>query len=157
MTGHILNLARSPFFITQNSPWYSHSPQGSPGQPNAVALTSTVPHVPLSWRLPVSGPLSTSGYSHDVTCPATLLRVQPYVSHVSSTTRSVTSPSVFPRGLLTNLRWPGSQFSLPASWLYPSRLLLTQTLHSVIRPLCCVGCIFLPRGIRCKTLCTHGQ
>ena len=75
----------------------------------------------------LSGPPSTSGYPRDVTCPTTLLRVQPYISHMSSVTRSVTSHSGFLRGLLPNLRRPGSQFSLPASWLYPSRLLLTQT------------------------------
>ncbi len=100
---------------------YSHR---SPGQPSAVALTSTMFHRREDF---LSGPPSTSGYPRDVTCSATLLRVQPYVSHISSATRSVTSPSGFPRCLLTNLRRPGSRFSLPASLLYPSRLLLTQT------------------------------
>ncbi len=120
MTGHILNLSRSS--LLHKTPVYSHSPQVSPGQHSVVALT-------FHSREDLSGPPSTSGYLRDVTCPATLLRVQPYVSHVSFATPSVTSPSrlKFPRGLLTDLRRPGSQFSLPAFWLYSARLLLTQT------------------------------
>ncbi len=71
-----------------------------------------------------------------------LPRLQPCASCVSSTMRSVTSPSSFPQGLLTNLRRPGSQFSLHASWLYPSRLLLSQT-SPVSSGRLAVCCIFL--------------
>ncbi len=109
ITRHNVNLARSLFFITQNSRGTATahrsllgSPAQSPSHP--PSLTCTVPHVLPSWRLPVSGPPSTSGYPRDVTCPATLLCMQPYVSHVSSATRSVTSPSRFPQSLLrTNI------------------------------------------------------
>ncbi len=88
----------------------------------------------------------------------TPLRVQPYVSHVSSATRSVTSTSGFARGLLPNLRRSGSQFSLPSSWLYPSGLLLTPTSPvSSDRLAVYLAGIFLPHAVRCKTLKTRGQ
>ncbi len=147
---------------------YNHSCRSLLGSP--APSSSRPPSLTFHRRedFSLSGPLSTSGYPRDVTCPATLLHVQPYILHVSSATCSVTSPpglatcfvtspSGFLQGLLTNLRWPVSQFLLPASWLHPSRLLLTQTSSCVIRPPCCVGCIFLPHAIHCKTLYTHGQ
>ena len=70
----------------------------------------------------------------------------------------VTSPFRLSTGLLTNPRRRGSQISFPASWLYPSRLLLLLRRRPCL-PDRCVGCIFffLPHASRCKTLCTHGQ
>ncbi len=125
-------------------------PQVSPGQSNAVALTSTLRNV----RLPVSGPPSTSGYPREVTCPATLLRVQPHVSHVSST-RSVTSPSGFPQGLLNNLGLAPSSRSLRLGCTLPGVCSLRRRPCHPTALLC--RCSFLPHAIRCKTLCTHGQ
>ncbi len=81
------NLARSLFFITQNSPGTVTARRSLLGSPAPSPSRSTVVKT-----FPLSGPQSTSGYPRDVTCPATPLCVQPYVSHVSTATCSVTSP-----------------------------------------------------------------
>ncbi len=49
VTWHIFKLARSLFFITQNSPCTA-TVAGLSGQSSAVVLTSRVSHVPLLWR-----------------------------------------------------------------------------------------------------------
>ncbi len=87
ITKTILYLARSLLFYSQNPPLVQPHPAGPSWAAQRRRLP--VPHVPPSWRLPVPGPPSTSGYPRDATCPATLLCVQSHVPHVSSATRSV--------------------------------------------------------------------
>ena len=158
MTRHIFNLAHSLFFITQKFPWYSHSPQISPGQHSAVVLTSTVPHVPPSWRLPVSEPPSTSGYP----CDVTLLHVQPYVSHArvlrDTFRNSVTSPSGFP-----HVFWPISDGLAPSSGSLRLGCTLQGSCPHLTSPVSSdrlavwvylLAGIFLPHEIHYKTLLT---
>ncbi len=97
---------------------------------------STVTKTPLIWTT-VQVRLSTWRHvpSH------ASARAIPRLARVLRNTfrNSVTSHSGFPQGLLTNLWQPGSQFSLPASWLVPFEASAHSDVTHVIRLPCCVG------------------
>ncbi len=85
-------------------PSYSRSHRSPLGSPAPSPSGSTVPHVPPSWRhLPIWTTIHArlSPWSHVPTLPC----MPPYVSDMSSVTRSINSPSLvlqaFPQALRT--------------------------------------------------------
>ncbi len=156
MTGHILNLARSLFFNTQNSPGTATarrpllgSPTPSPSHPQSLTFLRRGDSPYLDHRSRPAIHVTSRAQPRFCACNPT--------SHTCpSGTRSVTNFRLSTR----------SSDQFPTAWLpilapcvlaVPFEASAHSDVALVIRPPCCVGCIVFRHAIRCKTLCTHDQ